>query len=213
MRRFRGGSWSTRCAGRSSTETVDLASLPPPGMEIEIEQNGVNRHFRVSVTPLRVRAIFELGRIFVFRETDSGPPGATDAGGVAPDGDRSQSRQERVSGGDEPRAADAAERGDRQLEPADGHAAGRGPAGVRGDDPEFQPESAAGDQRHSRFEQDRSRPDDAGAHRFRFAVGDRGLCRGGAAGGAAQRSGRDSRISRRSAAGCSRAIRRGFARF
>lgn len=52
-----------------STETVDLASLPPPGMEIEIEQNGVSRHFRVSVTPLRVRAIFELGRIFVFRET------------------------------------------------------------------------------------------------------------------------------------------------
>jgi signal transduction histidine kinase/CheY-like chemotaxis protein len=48
---------------------VDLASLPPPGTEIEIEQNGVRRHFRVSVTPLRVRAIFVLGRIFVFRET------------------------------------------------------------------------------------------------------------------------------------------------
>ncbi|MGD0581016.1 MAG: histidine kinase N-terminal 7TM domain-containing protein, partial [Bryobacteraceae bacterium] len=52
-----------------STRTVDLAALGPPGTEIEIEQNGARRRFRVSVTPLRVRAFFELGRIFVFRET------------------------------------------------------------------------------------------------------------------------------------------------
>ncbi len=52
-----------------STRTVNLAALGPPGTEIEIEQNGARRRFRVSVTPLRVRAFFELGRIFVFRET------------------------------------------------------------------------------------------------------------------------------------------------
>jgi signal transduction histidine kinase/CheY-like chemotaxis protein len=52
-----------------STETVDLSELPPPGTEIEIEHEGASRRFRVSVTPLRVRSIFELGRIFVLRET------------------------------------------------------------------------------------------------------------------------------------------------
>src|SRR5208283_4178279 len=52
-----------------STETVELATLPPPGTEIEIEHHGACRLFRVSVTPLRVRAFFELGRIFVFRES------------------------------------------------------------------------------------------------------------------------------------------------
>ena len=49
--------------------SADLATLPPPGAEIEINQNGASRRYRVSVTPLKVRAVFELGRIFVFRET------------------------------------------------------------------------------------------------------------------------------------------------
>ena len=53
-----------------STRTVDLASAAAArARKSKSNRTARGRRFRVSVTPLRVRAFFELGRIFVFRET------------------------------------------------------------------------------------------------------------------------------------------------